>query len=320
MLGFRAMQALMDLRAAAGRQSGEALKGISDHVPPADRQGGADRQAIARVILRQGCRLERREDARLPDALLLAASQPETNAAAFTCATAILLADRIQMGLGQDNLSRHWEAFRDTYAMLPRHDRAAIFQGYLVASDLGRVRIEADASELPRLSEELEPLLKDLRSLAAEQEPELSVAVAARLGGVDATLARPHLRALLAGTGQQALTGDSLLFAPLLSLAAGSDNVARAAAAVLLAEALSTSDGEGWFAITLWPERIRDWLALPPRDGRAILAGLRYLYESDPAWVPVPERLVSPRHASSEPLLPVLDDSYGQSRPGDRLG
>ncbi|MFD0982324.1 hypothetical protein [Tropicimonas aquimaris] len=316
LLGFRALQAIMDLRAAAGRQPQAAIRGIVAHLPPGDRERGADARTLSRVILRQGCRLETADDLPLRDALLLTATQPERDLRAFACATAVLLADRLQDGLGHDDLGSYWDAFRTVYFAMEPADRAAIVQGFLTGSAIGRVR----CADLPppemRVTLGLDALRRDLIGLSRTEATALAEAVERTLPGNGAEPALRHLHALLAGISVEPLTGDSPLFPPLLALASYSETPLLAAAtALLLSEALMTSDDEGWFGITLWSEMAPVWLALPETEGRAILGGLRHLYETDPHWVPMPQIHASPENAGRLPLLPVLDTSYQPRRP-----
>lgn len=311
----------MDLRAAAGRQPRAAVRGIVARVPSTDRDRGADARALTRVILRQGCRLETPDDALLLDALLLTATQPEADIRAFTCATAVLLADRLQNGLGGDDLGSFWDAFRTTYFSLPPLDRAAIVQGFLAGSAVGKVR----CTDLPppgvRVSRGLDEMRCDLIGLARTEAGALTEAISAASETEVEVAARRHLDALLAGISIEPLTGDSAIFPPLLTLASTpAAPLLPAATALLLAEALPTADEEGWFGMTLWSEMAPSWLTLPEKEGRAILGGIRHLYESDPGWVPLPQIHASPQNAGRLVLLPVLDASYQPRQPEDGPG
>ncbi len=309
----------MDLRATAGRQPQLAIRGIVALVPPTDRERGADAQALARLIVRQGARLEHTADLPLADALQLAASQPHANLPAFVCATAILLADRLQHGLLTADLATFWDSFRSTYFDLDAHDRSAIVQGFLAVAHAEGATLTLPLPE--RTTESGDEVQSDLRALAARDGTALTSAVTETMDDVTSTLSSRHMRSLLAGTGYRALTGDDPVFAPLLSLASTPGHpVHIAATALLLAEAVASGDSEGWFAVTLWADRINEWLALDNRTGRVILAGLRHLYESDPHWAPAQDRRANPKQAAAIPLLPVLDASYTGGNSGARVG
>lgn len=320
MLGFRALQAVMDLRAAAARQPDSARRAIIALARKPDALAAPDVDDLERIIGAQGARLETEADRALLDALWLAASQPDRETGAFVCATAILLADRIQLGLGTDDLGAYWEAFRTVYFGLDAHDRTSIVQGFLTGAQLGRVRLSPPAPTAAHLTRNTEGLREDLLALSRRGAGALSSAVFEQLDPVTSALAQQHLQALLSGMVREPLTGDSMLFDPLLSIASRSRHPAHVAAtALLLAEALRTGDVEGWFGVTLWPEQADVWLTLAPEQGAAILAGLRHLYESDPDWAPSPDRQASPRQATSLPLLPVIDASFVPGHPAERV-
>lgn len=313
MLDFRALQAVSDLRAAARRQPRAVLRAIASRAPGSGRDPAADAAGLARVILRQGGRFEAEADRPLIEAALIAASQPQADTAAFAGATALLLADRLQHGIGDDDLGSHWQAFATAYAGLAPADRAAILQGFLTGTRRGLVRMPGGplgaTLATTRPGGEVDALL---RLLAAAEAPALEAALEAMLPAMEAGLARRHLKALLRGPGGEPLTGDSLAFAPLLALASDPDRAGHAGAtALLLAEALPDGDAEGWFCITLWGAHIDGWLALPPEQGAPILAGLRHLYESHPGWSPQPERLAPPRPDLAYPLLPADETRAG---------
>lgn len=321
MLGFRALQAIMDLRATAGRQPRSAIRGIAARILPADRARGADAQLLTRVILHQGGRLETDRDSCLLDALKLAASQPDADRDSFAAATAILLADRLQSGKGKDDLGWYWSSFRTQYVALDAHDRAAIVQGFVAGAALGQVRMTSPPPPMSRLTQRPETVSAALLSLARRDRDVLEAAIGDALGEPMAQLVLRHLRSLIEGASRERLTGDSPLFEPLLAMASIPSHRGHAGAtALLLDEAVRSRDAEGWFAITLWPQTIGNWLSLDETEGRPILAGLRHLYEADETWVPMPDRRVDPRRMDGVSLLPVLDESYSGGRNGSRVG
>lgn len=311
----------MDLRAAAGRQARSAFRGIAARIPPADKADGAGAQALTRVILHQGARLERAEDRPLFDALQFAATQPGTDRAAFAAATAILLANRLQNGLGQEDLGAYWESFRPAYFALPAHDRAAIVQGFLTGAEFGHVVIAPLDGHWAHLTSRAEDVGAALLAVAAQHQSQLLFSVAEFAGEQMAAHLLAQLRMILAGARRKPLTGDCPLFDPLLMMASNAAHPAHLpATAVLLVEAIRARDAEGWFALTLWPDMIGTWLARDTLSARPILAGLRYLYEADPLWVPMPDLVASPQHMQGVPFLPVLDESFSGGPPGTRIG
>ncbi len=311
----------MDLRAAAGRQARAALRGITARFPSPGGDDGAAARILIRVILHQGARLELPEDGALHEALLAAAGQPEADRAAFCAATAILLANRLQDGLGTEDLGSYWERFQPAYLTLPAHDRAAIIHGFLTGAEIGHVAIQPPESRFAQLTRRSEEVRAALLSAAAVRQGYLLAAATDFAGSQLTALILPQLRMLLAGARQKPLTGDSLLFDPLLSLAANAGHPANLpATAVLLSEAVKVRDEEGWFALTLWPEMIRSWLGLDTISARPIFAGLRYLYEADPLWLPMPDLRASPQRMTGVPYLPVIDESFSGGPPGAHTG
>lgn len=321
MLGFRALQAIMDLRATAGRQPRSAIKGIAAHIPPTDRKRGADSQALTRLILHQGGRLETAEDLPLLDALQFAATQPQADPTAFAAATAVLLADRLQHGLGRENMGLYWESFHPAYYALPHHDRAAIVQGFMAGARTGQVKLGAPLPKLAHVTASEEAVRAKLLALVRRKKDLLISAVVEAVGEQMSALVLPQLRMSMVDAAQQPLTGDSPLFEPLLMMASNTTSPAGIpATALLLATAVQTGDEEGWFSITLWAEMLDTWLSLDEAQGRAILGGLRHLYESDQGWSPMPDRRVNPRQMGNAAFLPVLDASFTGGQHGARVG
>ncbi|SDJ00742.1 hypothetical protein [Aliiruegeria lutimaris] len=311
----------MDLRVAAGRQPQSAIRGIAARIPPSDQERGGDSQTLTRIVLHQGCRLETERDRALIDALQLAASQPEADTAAFSAATAILLADRLQHGLYQGEMGDFWESFQDDYSALPQRDRAAIFQAFLTGAGAGRVTITGPRHETCHLSESREKVQGALLEYANHGQALLQANVSEAVGAQMALLLLPELNGLLKGERSGSLTGDSPLFAPLLAMASDRKHEAHDfATALLLREAIENGDSEGWFSVTLWPEMAADWLSTDTPSARPILAGLRYLYEAFPDWEPMPVRATSPKRMEKLPMMPVLDDSFASGRNGSRTG
>lgn len=131
-VSFRTLQTICDLRRVA-RLAGKSTR--------ARVAAGTDSPSaaadLAALIERDGCRIGRPQTLRLHQALVLAAALPNDDFDAFQMATAILVADRLQGGQGNDDLFWHWDAFRDHYRIAPPWARAAIMNGYR--------RMEADA-------------------------------------------------------------------------------------------------------------------------------------------------------------------------------
>ncbi len=89
--------------------------------------------------------------------LMLAATHPEADELSFEAATALLLADRIAKGSGQDDLFWHWDAFALHYRAADAPIRAALMQGFALSMEMGALDCD------------LGPTLDDLTTYDAAQ-------------------------------------------------------------------------------------------------------------------------------------------------------
>ena len=96
---------------------------------------------LRELIFVDGCRVGTPATLDLLPSLTLAATLPDDDFEAFQTATAVLLADRVQGGLGQDDLFWHWDAFQEHYLTAQPHIRAALLQGYASAHAEGLVSL-----------------------------------------------------------------------------------------------------------------------------------------------------------------------------------
>ena len=137
---WRLLQAIRDLRHVAESASLATLARIAVVIPPVPEQH-APEETLRGLIRRGRCRITTDEQAALHPHLLLSATLPDDDVDAFTCATAVLLADRLQRGRGEDDLYWHWDAFRPHYRLIDAAARAAIFQGFAHAHRAGLVQL-----------------------------------------------------------------------------------------------------------------------------------------------------------------------------------
>lgn len=79
--------------------------------------------------------------------ILLAAALPDEDFNAFLAATALLLADRLQFGFGEDDLFWNFEAFRDHYTLADPPMRAALMNGFRRAHQLGLCNLDNPPDE-----------------------------------------------------------------------------------------------------------------------------------------------------------------------------
>lgn len=127
---FRTRQAVRDL-----------LEVVHRHRSAVYRLGetGAERAEIV-SITEGGCQIVD-ADTRAYSSLLLAAAMPDDDFDSFVAATAILLADRIQGGAGEDDLYWNYDAFRDHYRLADSPVRAALMNAFRHGQIQGYVKL-----------------------------------------------------------------------------------------------------------------------------------------------------------------------------------
>ena len=150
---FRTRQAVRDLNDA-----------VRAHPQAMQRLGttGAERAAIA-AIVENGCILTFPNHARAYSQLLLSAAMPEDDFPAFVTATSVLVANRLLLGAGEDDLYWNWDAFRDHYRLADPPIRAALMNGFRMMNDTGRVTLSDPPMEpecLTRVSEDVIAMLE----------------------------------------------------------------------------------------------------------------------------------------------------------------
>ena len=280
-------QAISDLRAVALSAGPDAFGRIVALIP------GLPPAPVLERVLNEGASLAEGDGAELHPALALAATLPGDDRAAFTAATAALLADRMRSTAAPDDLSWHFEAHAATYRGLPAPARAAIFTGYHLLSRMGRIRLDADialSDRQTRTSAEVHAALVALarrltpdkrRSVARADGPGAAARHAAAL---DAVLALPD--AALPEGAARWYPGEVL---DLTSLLPGASGFVEATALVLadhLRRAGSGDMARCTAAEFLWLQMAGSYRDLPEPGRGAILAGYRHLYETLPRWDP----------------------------------
>lgn len=165
------LQALADLQAAARMAPPHTVAALAGVSPVAGAEG-----VLNTLITEAGCRLDSPDALSLHPALTLAATLPDDDFDSFLLATVILVADRLQMGGGKDDLFWHWDAFRARYRTGPPRRRAAIFQGYLQLDRLGLVAL-FDKPEMHELAQkETDPVIA---ALTNSSDPDAGIVLAA---------------------------------------------------------------------------------------------------------------------------------------------
>lgn len=138
---YRVFQCAEDLRALVMRAGPAPLVRIARLVPGVNASAYVLAQTLDRVV-QTDLRLPTVYAADVEACLLLAATHPEKDETAFQTATALLLADHIQNGQVQEDLSAHWNTFQDAYRQANAPVRAAIMQGFLLCHQMGRFRLD----------------------------------------------------------------------------------------------------------------------------------------------------------------------------------
>ena len=283
-LSFRHRQVVQDLIAVARRADEAALRSLAEAVPGMRLDVAGQHRALVEVLAGDGTVPAEVADDLLPG-LLLSATLPRLDELAFECATAILLADRLQGGSGSDTLEWHWDAFADHYRAADAAVRAALTQGILLCRDLGLMGMDAA------------PAGHDLVTRDAAM-------VAQALGDLARPCLRDEIRPVPDPESRGAL-GPSEAGSPpdrwpdLREAVTRADTEARAflpCVALLALNALQDAEANRSLA-RLWPA-VADALLSRRPESDAVLAGLRHLFE---AGSEMPAGWVVPPGA---PLLP----------------
>jgi hypothetical protein len=152
---FRTRQSIRDLRKTIEETGDNALSRLSG--------SGLGRGALRRVVTELGCRFDAQAHQDIYSETLLAAAMPDEDFPAFTLATALLLADRLQGGGGTDDLYWNWEAFSDHYRLADPPVRAAIMNGFRTLALAGRVTLGAGPSSADCLTRMVDDVISALR-------------------------------------------------------------------------------------------------------------------------------------------------------------
>lgn len=153
---FRTRQVTSDLTAYVTLSGRKALCRI---LPDASRLEG-----LNRVLEGQGGWFRIPQDRDAYGDVLLAAALPDDDFPAFTCATALLLLDRICQGDGEDDLFWNWDAFADHYRLADPAVRAVIMNGFRTGAALERVSTSSLPDPEDCLTERADLVLERLRS------------------------------------------------------------------------------------------------------------------------------------------------------------
>lgn len=124
--------------------------------------------------------------------ILLAAALPDEDFNAFVGATALLLADRLQHGFGEDDLFWNYEAFRDHYRLADAPMRAALMNAFRLAHERGLCTLETVPAEEVCLTRPRSDVLQMLEAaqlgalydaIRSDASADLAGALWAKVGG-----------------------------------------------------------------------------------------------------------------------------------------
>lgn len=123
---------------------------------------GADRDSLERIV--QNSAIIPDEKGRSYTSILLAAALPDEDFNAFILSTAILLADRLQSGGGDEDLYWNFDAFHDHYLLADAPVRAALMNGFRVAHETGKANLSHVPNEESCLTRSEKDVVQILRS------------------------------------------------------------------------------------------------------------------------------------------------------------
>ncbi len=154
---FRTRQAVADL-----------LEVVHLHRVAVSRIGvsGADVASIEGIVQSGGIIPD--EKPRSYSSLLMAAAMPDEDFNGFIVSTAILLADRLQGGAGQDDLYWNYDAFKDHYLLADAPVRAALMNGFRIGHQSGRCVLPEEPAAKSCYTRASQDVLQILRSEQAE--------------------------------------------------------------------------------------------------------------------------------------------------------
>lgn len=275
-LSYPVLQATADLRSVAA-------KGFTDL---SDRLGALVKSPLRRVIFDQKCLLAPNDAALLHGDLLLVAATPNQGFESFVTATAILLADRLQGGAGQDDLYWNFDAFQDHYREASSPLRAALMNGFRAAHGIRKVKLSAPPRGHDLHTYDGDDLLRLLRRIARSMTPEVRDAICAKAPEETREVHRAALENCLKTSCVLSEFGNWFPCEVVSPVALDTGHPAYAAClALVLINAISTRDLGGRMAFC-WEEQATHILSLPPELRVPIVAGVRHLHEMGFDWQP----------------------------------
>lgn len=273
---FHMMQVLSDLRSAA-------ISGFSNL---AESIGDASKPALRRVVFEHDCLLPDDVGKSLHGDLMMTASLPDKNHAAFITATVILVADRLQDGTGQDDLFWNWSAFQERYREAAAPVRAALMNGFRCAHDMQLARLENPPKGRDLRTYDEDDLVRLLKLIARNMSANLRNAVCDLAPEETKTV---HQKALTNCLKHSCILSEFGGWFPkeVVELASlDTEHPAHpACTALMLIDAISTEDATGRMA-DLYETMAEDYYLMREEIRVPVVAALRHLHELDSAWEP----------------------------------
>ncbi|MGC3938092.1 hypothetical protein ACOTTU_09790 [Roseobacter sp. EG26] len=252
----------------------------------ADRLGASHKPTLRRIIFEQNCELSSRDAKDIHADLLLIAALPDKGFDAFLTATALLLADRLQNGAGEDDLFWNWDAFQEHYRKAPSPIRAALMNGFRWAHSTRRVNLDQIPEGRDLLTYDGDDLIRIMKVIARAMSPEIRDLVC--LAGPKETrdVHRTALENCLKGSCILSEYGGWFPGEVVELVSLDPDHAGHAGCtALILLDSIITRDAKGRMAFR-WEEQAERYVRMKSDVRTAILAGVRHLYEMTVEWKP----------------------------------
>ncbi|MEM7719492.1 MAG: hypothetical protein AAF222_09820 [Pseudomonadota bacterium] len=135
---------------------------------------GAESASIEAILDQGGQIPEARR--KVYSSILFAAAMPDDDFNSFVAATALLLADRLQGGAGNDNLYWNFDAFRDHFLIADAPVRAALMNGFRALHMTGQVSLPGPIDPATCFTRQEEDVYLILKSEQAESLSDILLA------------------------------------------------------------------------------------------------------------------------------------------------
>lgn len=273
---FQTMQVISDLQSAAQTGFERLARNVSSALE-------AD---LRRLIFDQECKMTHNDLETLHAELMMVASMPDQDHAAFMTATIVLLSDRLHYGAGEDDLFWNWDAFQERFREAPSPVRAALMNGFRCADARGLVKLDQAPKGTDLRTYDEEDLVRLLKIIARSMTEEMRDRVA--------ELAPEEIREVHRKALDNCLRASCVLsefggwfpteVVEQVSLDPLHESYA-ACTALMILDAIETRDAQGKMA-ERYEEHADSYILLPTQIRVPLMAGLRHLHEMETDWEP----------------------------------